>query len=47
MAKLISKSAYEDSDKDGMIDTWKTDVDGDGRIDRTIQVRVTDQGSST
>jgi hypothetical protein len=30
---------YEDTDRDGFIDTWKTDIDGDGVIDRTVHLR--------
>jgi hypothetical protein len=37
--KVDFEIRYEDSDKDGIVDTWKTDVDGDGTMDRTIQLR--------
>jgi hypothetical protein len=34
--KVDFEIRYEDTDKDGVVDTWKTDVDGDGIFDRTI-----------
>ena len=34
--KVDFSIAYVDADKDGVIDTWKYDVDGDGTFDRTI-----------
>lgn len=36
--KLDYEVRYMDSDGDGLIDTWKTDVDGDGRYDRTVHL---------
>jgi hypothetical protein len=32
--------SYSDADRDGIIDTWKTDVDGDGVYERTVQSRA-------
>jgi hypothetical protein len=34
--KIDFEIRYEDTDKDGVVDTWKTDVDGDGNFDRTV-----------
>jgi hypothetical protein len=37
--KLDMEFRYRDTDHDGLIDTWEVDIDGDGKPDRTTQVR--------
>jgi hypothetical protein len=36
--KLDMEFRYSDSDRDGVIDTWDIDLDGDGKADRTTHV---------
>lgn len=37
--KVDFEVRYADTDKDGIVDTWETDVDGNGAIDRTVHRR--------
>jgi hypothetical protein len=37
--KVDYQVRYEDTDKDGIIDTWSTDFDGDGVFDRDVHLR--------
>jgi len=36
--KMDMEFRYRDTDRDGIIDTWEIDVDGDGTPDRTVHV---------
>lgn len=37
--KVDFSISYKDTDRDGVIDEWEIDVDGDGAIDRTVKIK--------